>query len=306
VAGAPAGVLAGRDDRVTSFSLEYADRDGAIARRRWMVSRVAIYAALGLFALVYAVPVLLVFFNSFRTPMELRLNGVINFPQSFSFDSYVRAWTHACVSGTCDGLAPNFVNSLIITVPATAATTIIGAMNGYVLSKWRFPGSDFIFVMIFLGIFLPSQISLLPWAWIMGRLGLANNVVGLLLIHTVQGISFATLFCRNFYAALPDELVKAARIDGAGFWRIFFRVVLPLSGPILAVTVIWQFTSIWNEYLFGMVFTSGDQQPITAAIMGVRSGGSAATVMIAAVPPLLVYLIGGKYFVRGLTQGALK
>jgi glucose/mannose transport system permease protein len=131
-------------------------------------------------------------------------------------------------------------------------------------------------------------------------------VLGLLLIHTVMGISFSTLFCRNFYASLPDEIIKAAQVDGAGFWRIFFRIVLPLSGPILAVTVIWQFTSIWNEYLYGMVFTSGDQQPITVAIMGVRAGGSAATVMMAIIPPLLVYLIGGKYFVRGLTLGAVK
>jgi glucose/mannose transport system permease protein len=206
----------------------------------------------------------------------------------------------------CRGLGPNFLNSLIITVPATIATAIIGALNGYVLSKWKFPGSEFIFVMIFLGIFLPSQIALLPWAWIIGQLGLQNNVLGLLLIHTVMGISFATLFFRNFYASVPNEIVKAAQVDGAGFWRIFVRVMLPLSGPIIAVTVIWQFTQIWNEYLYGMVFTSGTQQPITVAIMGVRAGGSAATVMMAIVPPLLVYLIGGKYFVRGLTQGALK
>ncbi|WP_291393545.1 carbohydrate ABC transporter permease [Devosia sp.] len=291
---------------MTTLALDYADRDGAIARRRWVMSRVAIYAVLSLFALVYLAPALLVFLNSFRDGAEVSRNGLIAIPMSFSFDNYVRAWTQACVSGMCRGLAPNFINSLIITIPATIATTIIGAMNGYVLSKWKFPGSEFVFVMIFLGIFLPSQVSLLPWAWIIGKLGLSNNVMGLLLIHTVQGISFATLFCRNFYAGLPDEIVKAAQIDGAGFWRIFTRVVLPLSGPILAVTVIWQFTSIWNEYLYGVVFTSGAQQPITAAIMGVRAGGSAATVMMAAVPPLLVYLIGGKYFVRGLTQGALK
>jgi glucose/mannose transport system permease protein len=291
---------------VTALTLDYADRDGVAARRRWALSRVMIYAMLTLFALVYAVPALLVFFNSFRDSEEVFRNGMIAIPESFSFDNYLRAWNDACVSGMCRGLGPNFLNSLIITVPATIATTIIGAMNGYVLSKWKFPGSEFVFVMIFLGIFLPSQISLLPWAWIIGQLGLQNNVLGLLLIHTVQGISFATLFCRNFYGALPDEIVKAAQIDGAGFWRIFIRIILPLSGPILAVTVIWQFTSIWNEYLYGMVFTSGSQQPITVAIMGVRAGGSAATVMMAILPPLLVYLIGGKYFVRGLTQGAVK
>ena len=289
---------------MTTLALDYADRDGVAARRA--LSRIAIYAVLTLFGLVYALPALLVFFNSFRDAEEVFRNGIIAIPESFSFDNYLRAWNDACVSGMCRGLGPNFLNSLIITVPATIATTIIGAMNGYVLSKWKFPGSEFVFVMIFLGIFLPSQISLLPWAWIIGQLGLQNNVLGLLLIHTVQGISFATLFCRNFYGALPDEIVKAAQIDGAGFWRIFIRIILPLSGPILAVTVIWQFTSIWNEYLYGMVFTSGSQQPITVAIMAVRAGGSAATVMMAILPPLLVYLIGGKYFVRGLTQGAVK
>lgn len=291
---------------MTALTLDYADRDGVAARRRWAVSRVLIYVVLTLFALVYAVPALLVFFNSFRDGEEVFRNGVIAVPESFSFDNYLRAWNDACVSGMCRGLGPNFLNSLIITVPATIATAIIGALNGYVLSKWKFPGSEFVFVMIFLGIFLPSQIALLPWAWIIGQLGLQNNVLGLLLIHTVMGISFATLFFRNFYAGVPNEIVKAAQVDGAGFWRIFIRVMLPLSGPIIAVTVIWQFTSIWNEYLYGMVFTSGDQQPITVAIMGVRAGGSAATVMMAIVPPLLVYLIGGKYFVRGLTQGALK
>jgi len=291
---------------VTALTLDYADRDGASARRRWAVSRVAIYALLALFALVYAVPALLVFFNSFRDGEEVFRNGIIAIPESFSFDNYRRAWNDACVSGMCRGLGPNFLNSLIITVPATIATTVLGALNGYVLSKWKFRGSEFIFVMIFLGIFLPSQIALLPWAWIIGQLGLQNNVLGLLLIHTVMGISFATLFFRNFYTGVPTEIIKAAQVDGAGFWRIFLRVMLPLSGPIIAVTVIWQFTQIWNEYLYGMVFTSGTQQPITAAIMGVRAGGSAATVMMAIVPPLLVYLIGGKYFVRGLTQGALK
>jgi glucose/mannose transport system permease protein len=291
---------------VTTIAMDYAERDGIIARRRYAYSRLAIYAVLSLFALIYLVPALLVFFNSFRNPTELREFGVINFPRSFSFDSYIRVWTRACVSGTCEGIAPNFYNSLIIAVPSTIAVTILGALNGYVLSKWRFPGDTFIFTMIFLGVFIPGQIALLPWAFIMGKLGLANNVLGLLLIHTVQGISFATLFCRNFYAGVPDEIIRAGQIDGAGFWRIFIKVVLPLSGPILAVSAIWTFTTIWNEYLFGMVFTSGDQQPITVAMMSVRSGGSAATVMIAAIPPLLVYFLGGKYFVRGLTQGALK
>jgi glucose/mannose transport system permease protein len=191
-------------------------------------------------------------------------------------------------------------------IPATIISTAVGAMAGYVLSKWRFRGSNVIFLMIVAGVFIPSQTTLLPWAWIVGKVGLANNVLALIIIHSVQTLCFSTLFCRNFYAGVPDELIKAGQVDGAGFWRIYLKVILPISPPILIVTVIWQFTSIWNEYLFGMVFTSGSQQPITAAVMGVGSGSSAAAVMIAAGPPILIYLFGGRFFIRGLTQGAIK
>lgn len=274
--------------------------------RRHVAARVVIYGLLSFFLFIYLVPALVVFFNAFRTYREVALNGLIAFPQSFTLDSWSRAWTSVCVSGRCSGVAPNFFNSLYITIPATLMSTALGAMNGYVLSKWRFPGSELIFGMMLFGVFMPSQITLLPWAFIMGKLGLANSVNGLILIHTIQGISFATLFCRNYYVQLPDELIKAARIDGAGFWRIYYRVILPLSPPILIVTVIWQFTAIWNEYLFGMVFTSGTQQPITVALMGAGVGNQSAAVLIAALPPVLIFLLGGRYFVRGLTQGALK
>jgi glucose/mannose transport system permease protein len=270
------------------------------------VGRIAIYAVLSLFTLIYAVPALLLFSNAFRSYAEIAQNGRLNLPLGLSLEPFIGAWTESCVSGMCNGISANFFNSLRITIPATVLTTLFGALNGYVLAKWRFSGSNFVFAMIVAGIFLPGQVSLLPWAWIMGKIGLANNVNGLILIHTVQGLGFTTLFCRNFYAGVPDELVKAARVDGAGFWRIFYRVILPLSPPILFVCVVWQFTSIWNEYLFGMVFTSGSQQPITAALTSVGGGRSAATVLIAAVPPLLVFLAGSRYFVRGLTQGALK
>jgi glucose/mannose transport system permease protein len=198
------------------------------------------------------------------------------------------------------------MNSLLITIPPTLVTTVLGALNGYVLSKWKFRGADLVFGAMLLGVFLPGQVTLLPWAYVLGKLHLANSVSGLILIHCVQGLSFTTLFCRNFYAGIPDDLMRAARIDGAGFWRIFRRIVLPLSPPILIVCVIWQFTSIWNEFLFGVVFTSGTQQPVTAALLGAGAGGQSAAIVIAALPPLLVYLLGGRYFVRGLTQGALK
>ena len=209
----------------------------------------------------------------------------------------------------------NFFNSLWMTIPATIISTLLGAMNGYILSKWRFRGSEVLFTCMLLGVFMPGQISLMPWAFMLGKLGLTNSTYGLVLIHVVQGISFTTLFCRNFYVSIPDDLIKAARIDGAGFWRIFRKIILPLSPPILIVTVIWQFTGIWNEYLFGVVFTSG-QRSSRSRRRWSRSSPSGTTaraydvmsaaVLIGALPPLLIYFFGGKYFVRGLTQGAIK
>jgi glucose/mannose transport system permease protein len=161
---------------------------------------------------------------------------------------------------------------------------------------------------------MPGQIALMPWAYILGNTGLTNTIGGLVLIHTVQGLSFTTLFCRNYYLSIPDDLIKAARIDGAGFWRIFYKIVLPLSPPILIVTVIWQFTGIWNEFLYAVVFSSGRGQPITAALIALSTNGTnvrnydvmSAAVLIGAMPPLLIYFFGGRYFIRGLTQGAVK
>jgi glucose/mannose transport system permease protein len=282
------------------------DPEAAVARRRYLTGRVAVYGILVLFALIYAFPAYLVISGAFRTPADVAHYGRISLPTSFSFEPWVRAWTKVCVTGRCNGIQQNFYNSLMMVIPSTVFSTAIGAIAGYVLSKWRFRGSNFIFLMIIAGVFIPSQTTLLPWAWIVGKVGLANNVFALVIIHTVQTICFSTLFCRNFYVGVPDELIKAGQVDGAGFWRIYRKIILPLSPPILIVTVIWQFTTIWNEYLFGMVFTSGSQQPITAAVMGVGTGSSAAAVLISAGPPILIYLFGGRFFIRGLTQGAIK
>ena len=282
------------------------DPEAAAARRRYVIGRIAIYGVLVVFALIYAFPAYLVISGAFRTPADVALHGRISLPTSFSLEPWIRAWTKVCVTGRCQGIQQNFYNSLMMVIPSTIISTLIGAATGYVLSKWRFRGSEFIYLMIVAGVFIPSQTTLLPWAWIVGKVGLANNVLALIIIHSVQTLCFSTLFCRNFYAGVPDELIKAGQVDGAGFWRIYWKIILPISPPILVVTVIWQFTTIWNEYLFGMVFTSGSQQPITAAVMGVGTGSSAAAVMIAAGPPILIYLFGGRFFIRGLTQGAIK
>jgi glucose/mannose transport system permease protein len=284
------------------------------ASRHRFASRAAIYTFLAVFALLYLLPLFVVVANSFRPLPEITQYGLISLPRSFSLHAWADAWSTHCVAGACAGVHRNFYNSLMMTIPATIISTILGALNGYILSKWRFRGSEVLFACMTLGVFMPGQIALLPWAYILGTLGLTNSVYGLVVIHVVQGLAFTTLFCRNYYLNIPDDLIKAARIDGAGFWRIFYRIILPLSPPILIVTVIWQFTGIWNEYLFGTVFTSGREQPITATLVALATSGQQArafdvassAVLIGALPPLLIYFLGGKYFVRGLTQGAIK
>jgi glucose/mannose transport system permease protein len=284
-----------------AFQAEYAQQ-ARVASRRYVFGRVGVYAFLGVFALIYLLPLFVIVANSFRDLPEITRDGLIAFPRSFSLKAWPQAWSHFCVAGTCEGIQRNFYNSLYMTIPATIISTLFGAVNGYVLAKWRFRGSEALFTCMMLGVFMP------------GALHLANSVYGLILIHCVQGLSFTTLFCRNYYVSIPDDLIKAARIDGAGFWRIFFKIIVPISPPILIVTVIWQFTGIWNEYLFGVVFTGGRQQPITTALVSLATNTmnarafdvSSAAVMIGAIPPLLIYFFGGKYFVRGLTQGAIK
>jgi glucose/mannose transport system permease protein len=290
------------------------DPHARAASLRYVAWRVLVYGFLSLFALIYLLPLFVIVANSFRELPEITQNGLIAIPRSVTLEAWPKAWLHHCVAGTCEGIHRNFYNSLFMTIPATILSTVLGAINGYVLSKWRFSGSDALFACMTLGVFMPGQVALLPWAFILGTIGLSNSVYGLILVHVVQGISFTTLFCRNYYVNIPDDLIKAARIDGAGFWRIFRKIILPLSPPILIVTVIWQFTGIWNEYLFGVVFTGGRQQPVTAALVGLATNTmnaraydvASCAVLIAAVPPLLIYFFGGKYFVRGLTQGAVK
>jgi glucose/mannose transport system permease protein len=277
-------------------------------------SRVLIYLVVSLIAAAYLVPLLVVVLNSLRTAEEIAQTSMIGWPKQWAWGNYVIAWGDFCIAQTCAGIRPYMLNSALVTIPATIISTLLGAVAGYAVSLWRFRGDRWIYGVVTLGIFLPQQMRLLPWTIVLRDLDLTNTLTGLVMIHTIQGLSFTTLFCRNYYIAIPQELIRAARIDGAGFFRIFWRIVLPLSPPILIVTVIWQFTHIWNEFLYGVTFTTGQQQPVTAALIALTAsvadipqhGVQSAAVMIAALPTLLVYLFGGKYFVRGLTAGAVK
>jgi glucose/mannose transport system permease protein len=291
-----------------------ADRSGGQTQGATAVGRAVVYGLLVLVCLYYLMPLFVMVVTSLKSLDEIRSGSLLAPPRAVTFEAWAKAWSSACTGVKCDGMQGFFWNSVRFVVPAVLISTLIGALNGYVLTMWRFRGSDLLFSSLLIGCFIPFQVVLLPMAQTLGKLGIANSTTGLVFVHVVYGLAFTTLFFRNFYVAVPEELVKAARIDGAGFFLIFRRVILPLSVPIIVVSIIWQFTQIWNDFLFGVVFSSGDRQPITVALnnlvnttTGVKEYNvDMAAAIIAALPTLFVYVVAGKYFVRGLTAGAVK
>jgi glucose/mannose transport system permease protein len=281
---------------------------------KFNLDRLLLWSVLLLFALFFLVPMYVMLATSLKDMAQIREGNLLSLPTAPSFAAWAKAWSSACTGIDCGGLKPFFLNSVLMVVPAVLVSTTLGAINGYVLSKWRFRGSELIFAMMLFGVFMPMQVVLLPMSQVLGWLGIASSIWGLVLVHVLAGLPSTTLFFRNYYVGLPDELIKAAMLDGAGFWRIFWRIVLPLSTPILVVTLIWQFTNIWNDFLYGIVFTGSDSKPVTVGLNNLANTTSSvkeynvdmAAAMIAALPTLLVYIVAGKYFVRGLTAGAVK
>ena len=269
------------------------------------IGRVIIYLILLFFALIYLAPLYVMFTTSLKGIEEIRSGNLMALPMDPTFYAWTKAWSSACTGSECKGLAPYFWNSVRIVFPAVIISTIIGAFNGYSLAKWRFKGSELLFGALLFGCFIPFQVILLPMAKLLGSLGLANTVTGLVMVHVIYGVAFTTLFFRNYYVGIPTELVKAAKLDGAGFFNIFRHIFLPLSTPIFVVTIIWQFTQIWNDFLFGVVYSGSGTQPITVALnnlVNTSVGGKEynvdmAAAIIAALPTLVVYVIAGKYFV---------
>jgi glucose/mannose transport system permease protein len=278
------------------------------------LTRALIYAALILFAVFYLLPLYVMLVNSLKPLEEIRQGGMLNLPKVWTVEPWLSAWSTAQIGVQPTGLRPFFINSILMVVPAVAISTVIGALNGYVLTKWQFRGSNVFFGLLLLSCFIPFQIVLIPMARILGMLGLAGSLWGLILVHVVYGIGFTTLYFRNYYENFPTELVRAAQIDGASFFQIFYRNLLPSSGPIIVVSVIWQFTNIWNDFLFGASFADFDSQPVTIALNNLVSSSTGvkeynvhfAGAILAALPTLIVYIVSGRYFVRGLMSGAVK
>jgi glucose/mannose transport system permease protein len=276
---------------------------------RWLL-----YILLAVFALYYLMPLFVMVTTSLKSLDEIRTGSLVALPREVTFDAWKTAWSGACTGIQCEGLQPYFWNSVLLAVPAVMISTLIGALNGYVIAQWRFKGANLIFSLMLFGCFIPFQVVLLPMARLLGMMGLAGTIPGLIFVHVIYGIGFTTLFFRNYYVTIPSELVKAAKVDGANFFRIFWSIFLPLSLPIIVVTVIWQFTQIWNDFLFGVSFSQAGTQPVTVALNNIVNSTTGvkeynvdmAAAIIAALPTLLVYVVAGKYFIRGLTAGSVK
>lgn len=279
-----------------------------------IVLRCGLYAILVLFAIYFLMPLFVMITTSLKDLNEIRSGALIALPRDITFDAWQEAWSSACTGIKCEGLAPYFWNSVALAIPAVLISTFIGALNGYVIAQWRFKGANIIFALMLFGCFIPFQVVLLPMAKLLGMMGLAGSIQGLIFVHVVYGIGFTTLFFRNYYVSISPELTKAAKIDGAGFYRIFWSIFLPLSLPIIVVTIIWQFTQIWNDFLFGVSFSQAGTQPVTVALNNIVNSTTGvkaynvdmAAAIIAALPTLLVYILAGKYFIRGLTAGSVK
>ena len=279
-----------------------------------LLSRVLVYGTLLLGAMFFLAPMYVMLSTSFKDAEQIRSGNLLSFPVSLHWDAWKLAWSGACTGTDCRGLQPYFINSVLMAVPAVLLSTAWGAINGYVLSLWKFRGSDLFFGFMLFGVFMPFQVVLLPMSQVLGWLGISSSVGGLILVHCLAGLASTTLFFRNYYTAIPKELVNAARMDGAGFWTIFWRLIVPMSTPIVMVTLIWQFTAIWNDFLFGVAFSGADSKPITVGLNNMANTTSSvksynvdmAAALIAGLPTMLVYIFAGKYFVKGLTAGAVK
>ena len=277
-------------------------------------TRVLIHVTLLVFALFYLLPLFVMLVNSVKPLGEITGGNMMALPKVWTIQPWLEAWSTAQIGVQPTGLRPYFINSIEMVVPAVAISTLMGALNGYVLTKWRFRGDTVLFGLMLFSCFIPFQIVLIPMARLLGLMGLAGTVPGLIFVHVVYGLGFTTLYFRNYYAAFPTELVRAAQIDGAGFFRIFTRILLPLSGPIIVVTVIWQFTNIWNDFLFGSSFSGQASQPMTVALNNLLQSSTGvkaynvhfAGAILAALPTLFVYIVSGRFFVRGLMAGSVK
>lgn len=291
-----------------------AEPRGPKLKKAFSRTNVFLYGTLIMVSMYYLLPLYVMIVTSLKGMPEIRLGNVFGPPMDITFEPWVRAWSEACTGINCDGLSRGFGNSVRILIPSVLLSIAIASVNGYALSNWKFKGSEVFFTILIIGAFIPYQTMLYPIVIMLRELGLMGSIWGLVLVHTVFGMPILTLLFRNYFSSIPEELFKAARVDGAGFWGIFFQIMLPMSIPILVVAVILQVTGIWNDFLFGVIFAGTKNWPMTVQLnnivnttQGVKEHNvnMAATILTGLVP-LTIYFVSGRYFVRGIAAGAVK
>nr|WP_254682793.1 carbohydrate ABC transporter permease [Phaeobacter inhibens] len=287
---------------------------GAKPKTRVSRRNVMLYGTLLLIALYYLLPLYVMVVTSLKGMPEIRLGNIFSPPVEITFQPWIKAWSEACTGINCDGLSRGFGNSIKILVPSVALSIAIASVNGYALANWRFKGSETFFTILIIGAFIPYQTMLYPIVIILRELKLMGSLWGLVLVHSIFGMPILTLLFRNYFSSLPEELFKAARVDGAGFWGIYLRVMLPMSIPIFVVAMILQVTGIWNDFLFGVIYTKPETYPMTVqlnnivnSVQGVKEYNvNMAATLLTGLVPLVIYLVSGKLFVRGIAAGAVK
>ncbi|TDQ66088.1 glucose/mannose transport system permease protein [Maritalea mobilis] len=275
---------------------------------------IMIYGTLFIVAIYYALPLYVMVVTSLKGMPEIRLGNIFAPPVEVTFEPWVKAWAEACTGLNCNGLSQGFWNSVKILIPSAALSILIASINGYALANWKFKGSEVFFTILIFGAFVPYQVIIYPIVIILRELNLFGKLGGLVMVHVIFGMPILTLLFRNYFTSLPEELFKAARVDGAGFWGIYFRIMLPMSLPIFVVALILQVTGIWNDFLFGVIYTKPDNYPMTVqlnnivnSVQGVKEYNvNMAATMLTGIVPLIIYFASGKLFVRGIAAGAVK
>ena len=294
-----------------------AERRAAVRRPRSRVptpARIGLYVFLVTAALLFLLPLYVMVATSIKPMEEIRLGNLFALPVKVTLEPWAQAWMSACTGLECGGIRTGFMNSVSIVVPSTVLSILLGALNGYALSFWRPRGAQVFFVVLLTGAFIPYQVMLFPLIRSLAAMGLFGTLPGVVLVHTLFGMPVMTLLFRNYYAGVPHELFMAARIDGGGFWRIFVQLMLPMSLPIVVVAMIMQVTAIWNDFLIGLVFAGHDWLPMTVQLNNVINTTTGerlynvnmASTILTSLLPLAVYLISGRWFVRGIAAGAVK
>jgi len=287
---------------------------GPKPKKAFSRANIILYGTLIMVSIYYLLPLYVMIMTSLKGMPEIRMGNVFGPPMEITFEPWVKAWSQACTGINCDGLSRGFGNSVRILIPSVLLSITIASVNGYALSNWKFKGSEVFFTILIIGAFIPYQTMLYPIVILLRELGLMGSIGGLVLVHTIFGMPILTLLFRNYFASIPQELFKAARVDGAGFWQIYFQIMLPMALPIFVVAIILQVTGIWNDFLFGVIYTTPATYPMTVqlnnivnSVQGIKEYNvNMAATLLTGLVPLIIYFASGKLFVRGIAAGAVK